>query len=226
MALGKKNDYAYYKKRSGQWINVFDPGSQFMRARKNGTLYEPFSPYTVDNNYTEANSWQYSFYVPHDVAALTAAHGGVEAISNNLDQLFLASTKTGLFGQYAQGIEPSHLFVYLYEQLNKQTTMASKINLIRSEFYKNEPDGLIGNEDCGQMSAWYVMSALGMYPLCPGDGQYIVTEPLFGHVVLNGYNHLKQESGGSNNDGNHYTINKKAENVLISSPNLHLKSTS
>lgn len=183
-ALGKKKDFEYYSNRSHNWMNVYDPTTGFMRARKNGTLYEPFSPYTVDNNYTEANSWQYSFYVPHDINTLIYLHGGKEKFEQKLDDLFLAKEKTegreqaditGLIGQYAHGNEPSHQIAYLYNYIGKPQKAQKIINNIINSFYTNKPDGLIGNEDCGQMSAWYVMNNLGLYQMCPGQYGYFDT---------------------------------------------------
>ena len=180
-ALGKKKDFEYYTNRSHHWMNVYDPTTGFMRARKNGTLYEPFSPYTVDNNYTEANSWQYSFYVPHDIDALIHLHGGKEKFEQKLDDLFAAKEKTegreqaditGLIGQYAHGNEPSHQIAYLYNYIGKPQKAQKIINYIIDSFYTNKPEGLIGNEDCGQMSAWYVLNSLGFYSDCPGKKEF------------------------------------------------------
>ncbi len=194
-ALGKDKDYTYYENRSHYWMNVFDPTTGFMRARKNGCLYEPFSPYTVDNNYTEANAWQYSFYVPHEIFQLEYLQGGHEKLKNKLDDLFSAREKiegreqsdiTGLIGQYAHGNEPSHHIAYLNNYLQQQHKTVDITNTIVNDFYKNSPDGLIGNEDCGQMSAWYVFKALGFYPLCPGSEviYYNVTKPEFENYTL------------------------------------------
>lgn len=180
-ALNKEKDYEYYLSRSQNWINVYDPGSGFMRARKNGCLYEPFSPYTVDNNFTEANSWQYSFYLPHDVLGYLDLLGSRDKMENALDKLFAAKTKTegreqsditGLIGQYAHGNEPSHHIVFLYNYLGKTAKMNQLVAQICDSFYLNAPDGLIGNEDCGQMSAWYVCAKSGIYPTCPGENNY------------------------------------------------------
>jgi predicted alpha-1,2-mannosidase len=176
-ALNSKEDYEYYTNRSHNWMNVYDPTTGFMRARKNSTLYEPFSPYTVDNNYTEANSWQYSFYVPHDLIDLVNLQGGNDKFEKKLDDLFNAKEKTegreqaditGLIGQYAHGNEPSHQIAYLYNYIGKPEKTKKIVDKIMNEFYTNKPDGLIGNEDCGQMSAWYVLNRLNMYPIVPG----------------------------------------------------------
>jgi predicted alpha-1,2-mannosidase len=178
-ALNKTADYEYFMKRSQSWKNVFDPTTGFMRARNNGMLFTPFSPYTVDNNFTEANSWQYSFYVPQDIPGLINAMGGAAAFEQKLDDLFHANTATegreqaditGLIGQYAHGNEPSHHIAYLYNYVDKPEKTRALVKWVMDSFYRNAPDGLIGNEDCGQMSAWYVLSSMGFYPVCPGMG--------------------------------------------------------
>jgi predicted alpha-1,2-mannosidase len=180
-ALRKTEDYDYYMDRSRNWMNVYDPTTGFMRARKNGCLYQPFSPYMVDNNYTEANSWQYSFYMPHDVLAYLELLGSQKKMEEKLDDLFQAQTKTegreqsditGLIGQYAHGNEPSHHIAYLYNYIGKNEKTEKLVQRICDSFYTNKPDGLIGNEDCGQMSAWYVFAQLGFYPSCPGENNY------------------------------------------------------
>lgn len=184
-ALKKEKDYDYYINRSQNWINVYDPNTGFMRARKNGCLYEPFSPYTVDNNFTEANSWQYSFYLPHDVLGYLDLLGSRDKMELALDQLFTARSKTegreqsditGLIGQYAHGNEPSHHIAFLYNYLGKTDKMNKIVAKICDSFYLNTPDGLIGNEDCGQMSAWYVCAKSGIYPACPGENNYDAIE--------------------------------------------------
>lgn len=180
-ALGKAQDYEYYINRSQNWINIYDPTTGFMRARKNGCLYEPFSPYTVDNNFTEANSWQYSFYMPHDILGYLDLLGSKAKMETALDKLFLAKTETqgrvqsditGLIGQYAHGNEPSHHIAFLYNYIGKRDKMQAIVTRICDSFYTNAPDGLIGNEDCGQMSAWYVCAKSGIYPTCPGENNY------------------------------------------------------
>ncbi|XZF13396.1 GH92 family glycosyl hydrolase [Chitinophagaceae bacterium MMS25-I14] len=192
-ALGKKDDFAYFMKRSQNWKNVYDPTTGFMRARRNGTLFAPFSPYTVDNNFTEANSWQYSFYVPQDIPGLIAMSGGKDKFEAKLDALFTAKTQTegreqaditGLIGQYAHGNEPSHHIAYLYNYVGHPEKTQAIIGKVINEFYKNDPDGLIGNEDCGQMSAWYVMSAMGLYQVCPGGGAFDTGDQLFDEIYI------------------------------------------
>lgn len=191
--LGKKDDYAYFMKRSQSWKNLFNPQTGFMQPRKNGNWLQPFEPREVNNNYTEGNSWQYSFFVPQDVDGLIAAHGGKEKFEQFLDGLFSAPEKTtgreqadltGLIGQYAHGNEPSHHIAYLYNYLGKPEKTAEKIKFILDNFYKNAPDGLIGNEDCGQMSAWFVLSSMGIYSVTPGKPEWQTTTPYFDEVKI------------------------------------------
>jgi putative alpha-1,2-mannosidase len=177
-----------FTRRSQAWKNILDPTTGFMRAQLNSTWYAPFSPYNVDVNYTEANSFQYSFYTPHAVKAFKNTFGSDESLEHKLDDLFKAKPQTkgrvqaditGLIGQYAHGNEPSHHIAYLYNYINKPNKTDEIIKNICSNFYKAKEDGLIGNEDCGQMSAWYVMASLGVYPLCPGIGYYNTNTPIY-----------------------------------------------
>ena len=186
--LGKTKEYDYFIKRSQNWKNTFDPTTGFMRPKKNGGWLTPFDPSEVNNNFTEGNSWQYSFFVPQDVYGLVDMMGGNTAFEKKLDDLFYADSKTtgreqvditGLIGQYAQGNEPSHHMAYLYNYVGKPFKAQKRIRQILSDFYKNAPDGLIGNEDCGQMSAWYVLSAMGFYAVCPGSMYYELGSPIF-----------------------------------------------
>jgi predicted alpha-1,2-mannosidase len=190
----QREDYNYYIKRSQQWKNVFDWKSGFMRARKNGGWDSPFDPKEVNNNFTEGNSWQYSFFVPHDIDGLIAMQGGAIKMEAKLDALFNSDSKTtgrdqadltGLIGQYAHGNEPSHHIAYLYNYVGKPEKTQSKVHEILNTFYKNAPDGLIGNEDCGQMSAWYVLSSMGLYNISPGKPTWDVTEPFFDYIKVN-----------------------------------------
>ena len=206
-ALGKQKDAEYYTERSHNWMNVFDPETGFMRARKNGCLYIPFSPYTVDNNYTEANSWQYSFNVPHHIQQMIAAQGGAAGFEKKLDDLFSAFEKTagreqaditGLIGQYAHGNEPSHHIAYLYNHCQAPQKKERIIFSIIDSLYRNEPDGLSGNEDCGQMSAWFVLSSIGLYPDCPGDENMFINNPWFDVVKV------------SNEKSQHFWVVRKA----------------
>ncbi len=193
-ALENEKDYKTYIERAQSYKNVFDPESQFMRGRFRNTWFAPFDPYEVNFNYTEANAWQYSFYVPQDISGFTHLLGGKKALENQLDDLFVAANKTsgrhqvditGLIGQYAHGNEPSHHMAYLYNFVNKPAKTQEKVRQILTELYTNTPDGIAGNEDCGQMSAWYIFSALGFYPVTPGSNQYIIGAPLFEKATLN-----------------------------------------
>ena len=192
--LGKKDDYAHFIKRSQAYQNLFDASTGFMRPRKNGNWLSPFDPSEVNNHFTEANSWQYSFYVPHDMDGLIKLHGGDAGFEKKLDELFSASSKTtgreqaditGLIGQYAHGNEPSHHMAYLYNYIGKPQKTIQITHKILNEFYKNSPDGLIGNEDCGQMSAWYVFSSMGFYPVTPGNPMYTLSSPIFDEIKIN-----------------------------------------
>jgi predicted alpha-1,2-mannosidase len=192
--LGKDEDYKIFSERAQSYKNIFDPESQFMRGRFRNTWFAPFDPYEVNFNYTEANSWQYSFYVPQDVTGFMNLLGGKQKLEENLDKLFVAEAKTsgrdqaditGLIGQYAHGNEPSHHMAYLYNFVNKPHKTQEKVYQILTELYQNAPDGISGNEDCGQMSAWYVLSSLGFYSVTPASNQYIIGTPLFPKATIN-----------------------------------------
>ncbi|WP_294277052.1 GH92 family glycosyl hydrolase [uncultured Chryseobacterium sp.] len=191
--LGKKEDYQYFMKRSQNWKNLYNPENGFMQPRKNGNWYQPFDPREVNNNYTEGNSWHYSYSVQQDIPGLIAAHGGKEKFEQFIDAIFAAPDTTtgreqvditGLMGQYAQGNEPSHHIAYLYNYVGKPEKTDEKIKYILDHLYKNAPDGLIGNEDCGQMSAWYILSALGIYSVTPGLPEWQTTKPYFDEVKI------------------------------------------
>jgi len=193
-AMNKNDIYKDYIERAQNYKNVFDPETQFMRGRFRNTWFAPFDPYEVNFNYTEANSWQYSFYVPQDVSGFIDLLGGKDKLETNLDKLFGAKDQTsgshqvditGLIGQYAHGNEPSHHMAYLYNFVNKPHKTQEKIHQILTELYTNTPDGISGNEDCGQMSAWYIFSAIGFYPVTPGSNQYIIGTPLFEKATFN-----------------------------------------
>jgi len=219
--LGKEEDYKTYIERAQSYKNVFDPSTQFMRGRFRNTWFAPFDPYEVNFNYTEANSWQYSFYVPQDISGFTKLLGGKQPLEKQLDNLFSAKDKTsgshqvditGLIGQYAHGNEPSHHMAYLYNFVNKPYKTQEKVRQILTELYTNTPDGISGNEDCGQMSAWYIFSSLGFYPVTPGSNQYIIGAPLFEKATIN------LENGKS------FTVqanNQSEENIYIQSVQLN-----
>lgn len=193
-ALGNDEDYKTYTERAQYYKNVYDPETQFMRGRFRNTWFAPFNPYEVNFNYTEANSWQYSFYVPQDISGFAKLLGGKGKLEAQLDKLFTAQAETsgrnqaditGLIGQYAHGNEPSHHMAYLYNFVNKPHKTQEKVHQILTELYTNSPNGISGNEDCGQMSAWYVFSSLGFYPVTPASNQYIIGTPLFEKANVN-----------------------------------------
>lgn len=183
--LGFEDVYQRFATRSKFYQNLFDPQTKFFRARKNGSWVVPFSPYDVTFHYTEANAWQYRFYVPHDIDALISIFGSSGQLELALDSMFYTHSFltgrfqpdiTGMIGQYAHGNEPSHHVAYLYNFVGKPYKTQELIPKICA-FYTTQPDGLIGNEDCGQMSAWYIFSALGFYPVTPGDSVYVIGIP-------------------------------------------------
>ncbi|MEN8885087.1 MAG: GH92 family glycosyl hydrolase, partial [Winogradskyella sp.] len=193
-AMNKSEDYKTYTQRAQYYKNVFDPETQFMRGRFRNTWFAPFDPYEVNFNYTEANAWQYSFYVPQDISGFIKLLGGKDKLEAKLDELFSAKTETsgrdqsditGLIGQYAHGNEPSHHMAYLYNFVNKPYKTQERVHQILTELYHNDPDGVSGNEDCGQMSAWYVLSAMGFYSVTPGSNDYIIGTPLFDKATIN-----------------------------------------
>ncbi|HUV35455.1 MAG TPA: GH92 family glycosyl hydrolase [Patescibacteria group bacterium] len=192
-ALGKEDDYRRYIRRAQYYKNIFDPASGFMRAKMNATWISPFDPAEVGFSYTEANAWQYSFYVPQDIEGLITLFGGNEAFSRKLDELFTTSSETsgrdqpditGLIGQYAHGNEPSHHMAYLYAYAGMPWKTQQRVREIMSAMYSDRPDGLCGNEDCGQLSAWYVLGALGFYPVTPGSDVYAIGSPLFDAATM------------------------------------------
>lgn len=197
-ALNKESDYLYFMKSAQNYKNVYDASTGFMRGRLiDGSWKTPFSPYSSahrEDEYTEGNAWQYAWFVPHDINGLIHLHGGKEAFTRKLDSLFtLPSTIegnnaspdiSGLIGQYAHGNEPSHHVAYLFNYTDQPHKTQYYVDRIRRELYTDRPDGLCGNEDCGQMSAWYVFSAMGFYPLNPSEGKYQLGTPLFKKVVI------------------------------------------
>jgi hypothetical protein len=192
--LGRKDDYERYIRRAQFYKNVFDPESHFMRPRSNADWLKPFDPREVSFSFTEANSWQYSFFVPQDISGLIELMGGRESFARKLDEMFSVESRTtgreqaditGLIGQYAHGNEPSHHIAYLFNYVDRPWETQYRVRQIMDQFYKPEPDGLIGNEDCGQMSAWYVLSAAGFYPVTPGTTTYCIGSPLFAELRFN-----------------------------------------
>ncbi len=192
--IGDSAVYKTYSLRARYWKNLFNPTTGFITPRENGNFLTTFDPHEVNNNYTEANGWQYTFFVPQDINGMISLLGGNKNFEKKLDDLFFAEDKTtgrqqaditGLIGQYAHGNEPSHHVAYLYNYAAAPWKTQQRVRQIMNEFYKNSPDGLIGNEDCGQMSAWYVMSAMGFYSVTPGSDTYAIGSPLFDEVKIN-----------------------------------------
>lgn len=192
-SLGYDDDYAYYMERADNYANVFDGYTRFFRGKRmDGNWDIPFNPYEPGRAYTEATAWQYRFFAPHDVNGMIELFGGVRVFSVRLDSLFTADSAidghmsdiTGLIGQYAQGNEPSHHMAYLYNYTGEPWKTQAMTRRILRELYQPLPDGISGNEDCGQMSAWYILTSLGIYPVCPGSGQFSLTSPLFEKAVI------------------------------------------
>lgn len=191
--LGKEDDYSYFLQRAQYYKNLFDPQTRFLRGKRNGMFTEPFDPAEVNFMLTEANTWQYTFYVPQDITGLKELMGGDEQFDMKLDDMFAAPTSlsgreqadiTGLIGQYAHGNEPSHHMAYLYNYIGKPYKTQKLVREIMNDLYGADPAGLCGNEDCGQMSAWFVMSAMGFYPVTPGIGYYLLGSPLFEEITI------------------------------------------
>ena len=192
--LGMEEEHKNYIQRAQYYKNIFDPETRFMRGKMNGMFAKPFDPTEVNFMLTEANTWQYTFFVPQDISGLMALMGGEEEFVNKLDTLFSThaslsgrqqSDITGLIGQYAHGNEPSHHMAYLYNFAGQPWKTQKMVRKIMGELYGPGPDGLCGNEDCGQMSAWYVLSSMGFYPVTPGKDQYIIGSPVFEKVIIN-----------------------------------------
>ena len=214
-ALGKTEDAELFTKRSKYYKFYFDESIKFMRGKMaDGTWRTPFSPiYSQhrEDDFCEGNSWQYTWLAPQDVEGLIETHGGEKAFITKLDSLFSISSEqvkgassdiSGLIGQYAHGNEPSHHTTYLYAYAGEQWKTAEKVREICTTFYTDQPDGLCGNEDCGQMSAWYVLSSIGMYPVNPANGAYVFGSPLFNavEIVLSGGKSFKIISENNNKE--------------------------
>ena len=228
-AMGKDSLATVFYERSENWKNLFDPETGFFRARVNNGWFSPFKPEEVNFNYTEANAWQYSLFVPHDIYGLAGQIMKKDMLSSHwplglekhLDLMFSVSSETsgreqaditGLIGQYAHGNEPSHHMAYLYNYVGRPDKTQTLVHQIKEELYTTQPDGLSGNEDCGQMSAWYVLSALGFYSVTPGETYYAIGTPTFQEAVINLEN------------GKTFTIkanNLSKENWLINSATLN-----
>lgn len=195
--LGEKKDYQYFFNRSKSYKYYFDKKTGFMRGVDNGKFREPFNPFHSshrNDDYTEGNAWQYTWLVPHDVPGLIKLFGGKHPFVTKLDSLFTISGDlgenaspdiSGLIGQYAHGNEPSHHILYMYNYVGQHDKTAEKVREVLKTMYHNDFDGLSGNEDVGQMSAWYILSSLGIYQVEPAGGRYMFGSPLFDKAVVN-----------------------------------------
>ncbi|PKK86228.1 MAG: sugar hydrolase [Thermoplasmata archaeon HGW-Thermoplasmata-1] len=224
-ALDKTNDYDTFMTRSKNYANLFDPETQFMRGKSmTGTWVNPtdFDPTKAYMYYTEGNAWQWTWFVPHDVYGLVDLFGGKEKFIEKLDSLFVqppgamggvaAIDLSTLIGQYAHANEPCHHVLYMYDFVGQPWKTQERVRQVMGELYGPGPDGLCGNDDCGQMSAWYVLSAMGFYQVCPGNPVYAIGSPIFDKVVI----HL--------DNGNDFTIeakNNSAENKYIQSAEIN-----
>ncbi|WP_422084212.1 GH92 family glycosyl hydrolase [Ulvibacterium sp.] len=192
--LGKVDDYTYFLERSENWKNLYNDKNSWLQPRDaSGKFLEPFVPKEYSPYFCESNAWHYYWFVPHDVEGLIAKTGGQERFGQKLDSMFtyapspedkLPIFSTGMIGQYAHGNEPSHHVAYLYNYLDRPSKTQALIREILVGQYKNEPNGHCGNEDCGQMSSWYILSALGFYPVNPAQGVYHLGIPLFEQAVV------------------------------------------
>lgn len=216
-----EKEAAHYFNRSLSYRNLFDPQTDFMRPKRNGSFITPFAPNEVTFHFTEGNSWVYTFFAPHDISGLAELYGGKNEFAKKLNEIFTTTDKltgrfqpdiTGLIGQYAHGNEPSHHIPYMFNYVGQPWQTQMYVRKIMDEFYKNAPDGLIGNEDCGQMSAWYIMSAMGFYQVNPSRPVYDIGSPLFKQAVI----HLE--------NGKKFTIkapNNSAANRYVKSVKLN-----
>lgn len=223
--IGEEDDYEKFAARSACYKHYFDPELKFMRGKlSDGNRRKEFNPsYSIhlEDDYVEGNAWQYTWLVPHDPDGLVGLFGGKKNFVSKLDSLFVVSSElnegasidiSGMIGQYAHGNEPSHHIPYLYAYVGESWKTAGLVRQIYEQFYKTTPDGLIGNEDCGQMSAWYIFSTLGFYPVNPVDGTFVFGSPLASEAIL----HL--------NNGKSFKIiahNNSKENKFIQSVTLN-----
>jgi predicted alpha-1,2-mannosidase len=220
--LGRMKDYETFMERSRSYRKLFDASTGFMRAKDStGRFIEPFDPllseHGFDGQYIEGTAWQHSFFVPHDVPGLSALYGGNHRLEEKLDTLFSTTSElhgenvsldvSGLLGQYAHGNEPSHHIIYMYSMLGAPQKAAKQIVRVVDSMYRNGPDGLIGNDDCGQMSAWLVWTALGMYPVNPASGEYVFGYPLVDGAII------KLPNGKKLTITTHRTSNGKARGI-------------
>lgn len=196
--LGKTDDYNYFFNRSRSYKKYYDPETRFLRAvGTDGKFRLPFNPFFAEhrtNDYTEGNAWQYTFLVPHDVKGLIKLFGSDKAFMSKLDSLFFVEgwagdnaspDMSGMTGQYAHGNEPSHHVIYMYNYAGRPDKAAPMLRKMLNEMYLDQPDGLSGNEDVGQMSAWYILSSVGLYQVDPVGGRFVIGSPLFDKATVN-----------------------------------------
>ena len=196
--LGKTDDYNYFFNRSRSYKKYYDPETRFLRAvGTDGKFRLPFNPFFAEhrtNDYTEGNAWQYTFLVPHDVKGLIQLFGSDKAFMSKLDSLFFVEgwagdnaspDMSGMTGQYAHGNEPSHHVIYMYNYAGRPDKAAPLLRKMLNEMYLDQPDGLSGNEDVGQMSAWYILSSVGLYQVDPVGGRFVIGSPLFDKATVN-----------------------------------------
>ena len=196
--LGKSDDYEYFFNRSRSYKKYYDPETRFLRAvGTDGKFRLPFNPFFAEhrtNDYTEGNAWQYTFLVPHDVKGLIQLFGSDKAFMSKLDSLFFVEgwagdnaspDMSGMTGQYAHGNEPSHHVIYMYNYAGRPDKAAPLLRKMLNEMYLDQPDGLSGNEDVGQMSAWYILSSVGLYQVDPVGGRFVIGSPLFDKATVN-----------------------------------------
>ncbi|MDD4115143.1 MAG: glycoside hydrolase family 92 protein, partial [Massilibacteroides sp.] len=225
--LKKETDFNYFFERAETYKIYFDERINFIRPKMAdgswATPYDPMESVHMVGDFSEGNGWQYTFFVPQDPEGLIDLFGGDEEFITKLDSFFVVEANlgaqasidiTGLIGMYAHGNEPSHHIAYLYAYAGQQWKTSEKVRYIMDNFYTNQPDGLIGNEDCGQMSAWYVLSSLGFYPVNPSNGVYVFGSPLFDKSTIKLM------------DGKEFiieTVNNNKKNIYIQSVELNNK---
>jgi predicted alpha-1,2-mannosidase len=232
-ALGKKDDYAYFMKRAGSYKNVFDPSTHQVRGKDaQGHWHTPFDPHAYGEgshaDFTEATATQYSFYDPQDVPAMIQLMGGKEKFVQQLDALFdykepvkaqAAEDIQGRIGEYWHGNEPSHHIIYLYCYSGQPWKAAKRLHEVMKSQYSNKPNSLSGNDDCGQMSAWYIFTALGFYPVCPASDYYVIGSPALPKAVMHLSNGKKFTMTAENlSDSNIYVQSVKVNGKNWTSP--------
>ncbi|WP_282125305.1 GH92 family glycosyl hydrolase [Marinifilum flexuosum] len=231
-ALGKADRYSYYMNRASNYRNIYDSEVGFMRGKTDEHKWVPnFDPTAVGYNYTEGNSFQYSLFVPHDIPGVISLLGDKKELEHWLDKLFATEMEhelgddtdvSGLIGQYAHGNEPSHHMAYLYNYAEAAWKTQAMVREIMATQYQDTPDGLCGNEDCGQMSAWYVLSAMGFYSDCPGKSVYAIGSPIFSKVKI----HLDNGKTFTLIANHNSNENKYIQSAILNGKDLNLSSLS